>query len=227
MSGDRDLGPVEESLRRSFAPPDLSALEAKIDAAARAAEPTPAPDQLAARRRKLLLAAVAVAAAAAVFVLLIARADEGFSPREQTQVASPSPRQTFGANLAMFVSDRQLPSPDDLSCLGARRPPDICVGPHSKPWLPASSQVQVLGECGTAEGPACEPSGLLAGTGLQLRIVSTGARVFVCMDLLSRDPRPLLPEDSGLQLFRRVLGDYVMYEVTPLSEPHVLELFRL
>jgi hypothetical protein len=49
--------------------------------------------------------------------------------------------------------------------------------------------------------------------------------VVVFIDRLAADSRPSLPGDSGLRLFRREVGTLVLYEVTPLSEPRVLELF--
>lgn len=49
--------------------------------------------------------------------------------------------------------------------------------------------------------------------------------VVVFIDRLSADGRPTLPGDSGLRLFRREIGTLVLYEVTPLSEPRVLDLF--
>ena len=226
MSGKEELGPIgpiEESLRRSFAPPDLSKLETKIDAAC-ASVSTPVVDELAARRRKLLVTAGAVVAAALAVSIWWARRDP--SP-EKGEVVAASPRQEFGANLAMYVSDRKLPSAGDMSCVAAPKPPEGCVDDNLKPSLPATDRIEVLGECGMSGGPNCKHSSLLASAGLQLRIRPAGRQFFVCMDLLAQDPRPLLPTGSDLRLFRRELGDYVIYEVTPLSEPHALKLFML
>jgi hypothetical protein len=49
--------------------------------------------------------------------------------------------------------------------------------------------------------------------------------VVVFIDRLAADSRPTLPPESGLRLFRREVGALVLYEVTPLGEPRVLELF--
>lgn len=49
--------------------------------------------------------------------------------------------------------------------------------------------------------------------------------VVVFIDRLAADSRPALPADSGLRLFRREVGALVLYEVTPLNEPRVLDLF--
>ncbi len=227
MSNDQQLGPVEESLRRSFAPPDLSALEASIDAAARdqaARDQAPVVDELAPRRRQIILVAVVAAAAAALALLLLRPSNT----KPQPQVAKTTPRHEFGANLAQFVSDRQLPAVvSETSCRAVRRPPTNCVDDTVKPWLPANDRVEVLAECGAPEGPTCASSGLQAGTGIQLRMLPAGPRFLVCMDPVAKDRQPLLPESSGLNLFRRQLGNYVIYEITPLSKPQTLPLFKL
>ena len=224
MTDDPRLDRIEASLRRSFSPPDLSALLDRIDAAA-ASTPDRNLDELTARRRRRRLAMAAVAAAAAVVLLWLARTGEPPGPEEATQVASTSPRHAFGAELVRFVNQRPLPAPGSVSCTGPSPAPDSCLAPQ--PWLPATGRVQVLGECGAIGGPACGPSGLSSRSGLQLRVLPVGPRVLVCMDLLIDDPRPLLPADSRLYLFRRVLGGYVMYEVTPLPAPQALDLFVL
>jgi len=52
-----------------------------------------------------------------------------------------------------------------------------------------------------------------------------GQPVVVLIDRLRNDRTKSLPPESGLHLFRRVLGELVLYEVTPLPEPHVMGLF--
>lgn len=47
--------------------------------------------------------------------------------------------------------------------------------------------------------------------------------VLVLMDKLSSDRRLCIPKDTGLHLFRREVGKLVLYEITPLNEPRVLE----
>lgn len=49
--------------------------------------------------------------------------------------------------------------------------------------------------------------------------------VVVFVDKLTKDTHPKLPPNSGLNLFRKELGRLVLYEVTPLAKPHVLDLF--
>ncbi len=69
--------------------------------------------------------------------------------------------------------------------------------------------------------------------GITLRTTTMLARVdgepvLVFVDRLERDTRPDQPSwISGLKLFRQELGELVLYELTPLSEPHVLEHFYI
>ncbi len=50
--------------------------------------------------------------------------------------------------------------------------------------------------------------------------------VIVFVDTLKHDSHPKLPADSKLHLFRSELGGLVLYELTPLDEPHVAALFK-
>ena len=49
--------------------------------------------------------------------------------------------------------------------------------------------------------------------------------VVVFVDKLKRDTHPELPAESNLYIHRKVVGQLVLYEVSPLDEPHVLDLF--
>ena len=52
--------------------------------------------------------------------------------------------------------------------------------------------------------------------------------ILVFVDRLDRDTRPKSPSAwSGLKLFRQELGELVLYEVTPLSEPQVMQHFYI
>jgi hypothetical protein len=53
-----------------------------------------------------------------------------------------------------------------------------------------------------------------------------GTDVLVCVLPRELDPQPVLPVDAGLSVFRRELGGYVLYEVTPLAEPRALAHFE-
>ncbi len=51
--------------------------------------------------------------------------------------------------------------------------------------------------------------------------------VVVLMDKASSDRRLMSPPDPSLMMFRRVLGPFVLYEITPLGQPRLLENFRV
>ena len=59
---------------------------------------------------------------------------------------------------------------------------------------------------------------LLAEVGDELAIV--------LIDRLDRDADFSLPPTSKLRVHRKVLGDAVLYEVSPLDQPHLLDLFK-
>lgn len=49
--------------------------------------------------------------------------------------------------------------------------------------------------------------------------------VLVFVDRVERDMGPSLPEGSALRLFRRQVGKLLLFELTPCSQPRVLDLF--
>lgn len=51
--------------------------------------------------------------------------------------------------------------------------------------------------------------------------------ILIVVDEVARDPRPVLESGSPAHLFRRELGDLVLYEITPWDRPRTLDLFRL
>jgi hypothetical protein len=55
---------------------------------------------------------------------------------------------------------------------------------------------------------------------------AAGEPVVVFVDEAHRDPGPQGVEAGGMNLFRRRLGRVVLYELTPLDEPRLLERFR-
>jgi hypothetical protein len=52
--------------------------------------------------------------------------------------------------------------------------------------------------------------------------------VLVFVDRLERDQPQAMPEpSSGLRLFRKQLGELVLYELTPLTAPRVMDFLSL
>lgn len=205
--------PIETSLRRQFAPPDLSALQARIEAAA-AQRAVIAP----ARRRTRAIVAVGVAAAVAAVLALTLRPRTDPTPAEVD--VTPDRGRAIGLRLAqVHAQGPALPRPSDVDCLADPPPEPACSDAH--PRLESSDALEVLGECGAAERPPCDRDRLPCAHLVHLRD-RIGAELLLCIELRDADPRPTLPDDAELSIFRRELGDYVAYEVTPLSEPHAL-----
>lgn len=53
-----------------------------------------------------------------------------------------------------------------------------------------------------------------------------GKNVIVLFDKTSQDRRVKVPESSGLHVYRREVQGLVLYEVSPLDQPHVLDAVR-
>ena len=51
--------------------------------------------------------------------------------------------------------------------------------------------------------------------------------ILILVDAVANDPKPVLEANSPAHLFRRELGDLVLYEVSPWDTPRTLDLFRL
>jgi len=60
---------------------------------------------------------------------------------------------------------------------------------------------------------------------MQLLARTDGTPVVVFVDSASNDRGQSLPSRSGLHLYHRTVGHLVLYELTPLCEPRVMDLF--
>lgn len=68
---------------------------------------------------------------------------------------------------------------------------------------------------------------VLSGDTASLLINDGSNRIVVLLDRQAND-RPLdLPKNSGLRSFRRNVGEYVAYEITPLESSHILDLLYI
>lgn len=225
MTDERD--PIDASLRRLFAPPDLTVLHARIDAAAaersRAVRP---------RRRRALWIGVATATAAAAAAIVLSSGDRRPTPHGRDADHGPpteiAARHHAGAQLARFYAQGpDLPRADDGSCNSPPPAPASCTDDAPQPSLPTLDLVDVIGECGARGRPSCDGYDVPAARLLHLRLRDGGTEVLVCIEPQGLDPQPVLPLDAGLNLFRKQLGEFVLYEVTPLAAPHVLDHFEI
>lgn len=253
MSEPNDLDPTEDplavpiaaSLKRQFSPPSLDALEARIAAEAARLDEEPAPASTPVPPAandpggRWLVAAAFLAAAA--LVLLIARpwADPTppnapttppqRSPIAKTQdpeeVMPPTMSERAGHQLDGFLKRGDALATAD-AC-GPLEPPEVCnVDAGGYPHLPEGLPVTQLGECGGTTGTSCDEFDLPADRALLVQL-STGEHAIVCIEHPWTDPEPKLPPGSRYNIFRRELGDYILYEITPLGEAEAAPLVRL
>lgn len=252
MSEPNELDPIAASLKRQFSPPSLRALEERIAAeAARMeveaeaeseSEPESAPAFVPSANEapaepggRWWVAAAFVAAAA--LVLIIARPWASEPPAnapakppiaktdDPQEVIPPTMSERAGHQLDGFLDRGDSMAATD-AC-GPLEPPEVCnTDAGGYPHLPHGLAVTQLGECGGTTGTMCDEFDLPADRALLVQL-STGERAIVCIEHPWTDPKPKLPPDSRYNIFRRELGEYILYEITPQSEPEAAPLVRL
>jgi len=234
---------VEASLRREFSPPSLDALHERISEAAAEVVSEEAPSTMtavaaakgkrgtSARWRAPMFVAMAVAAALALVWALGSRVvalpgNDVDSPRHPSEepmgpIAAAS-RRAAGAELDEFLVRGAVLPTSEVNCAEPQPPPN-CNDDREVPHLIASADLQLLGECDISEGIDCARHDLPAQRALLVHLGTHDENVIVCIEPPWADPRPLLPPDSRFNIFRRTLGDYVLYEVTPLPQAVALD----
>lgn len=234
---------IEASLRRQFEPPTLDGLDGLNErialAAAQREADEPAHGSTAGatagrdrRARRLSVAVVFAVAAAAVLLVVLPRFS---APVDSVSLRSPevesdsttvatamAARMHAGRQLDEFLrAEATLPTMEQ-SCMAAEPGSDSAGDPG--PWLPPTPGIQVRGECGGATGIIdCAAHALPVQRALLVRLEHAKVDVIVCIERPAADPRPVLPPASGYSMFRHTLGEYVLYEITPLAEPMVLD----
>ena len=220
---------IAASLRRQFSPPSLDALADRIaaEAAQRESEATrlPPPPEPAPRWP---IALAVVLAAAAVLLLLRPESPPPPSPSvaaapPRKDVPPPTESERTGRALHEFLTRGDtLPSPSDS------RPPEVCGTDTDYPHLSeaAGGVLQLLGECGGTTDERCETFALPADRALLVQLDS-GERIILSIERPWTDPAPELPVQSDLHRFRSELGDYVIYEITPLDHPAATKFLQL
>ncbi|MGH1340836.1 MAG: hypothetical protein ACRBN8_04760 [Nannocystales bacterium] len=253
MNDPGEFDPIAASLRRQFSPPPLGALEQRIAEAAalqEAAAPqesepeTPVlepesavlPIETARPRGWTVGFAVAFAVAAAV-LLLLARPWKQTEPSELDtpliaktprphEVVPPTSAARAGFQLHTFLSrGAALPS-GEIDC----EPPDPverCSVEGGEPTLVEGGGVIQLGECGGSTGTDCGDFDLPADRALLVSYAPTGAQAIICIERSWTDPHPQLPPGSPYNIHRAEVGEFILYEITPLDQPQALDLVRL
>ena len=232
MSGER-WPEIEASLRRQFEPPSLEALEQRIAEAAESAEaedsgthvvPLPATRPTSSSWRRSVGLTMAVAAAIVLAWWIGSRPPPSTTPEGTPQIAMAS-RLAAGEQLDTFLNAARALPPMDANCV-ADAPPS-CEGTEQQPQLQPDLEVRLLGECGGATGIACADHDLPAQRAMLVQLEPSGAEAIICIEPPWADPKPVLPEGSDYNIFRRQVGTYVLYEVTPLSAPQALSHFSI
>jgi len=199
---------IDESLRRSFAPskPPAQLLSILRDAGSVQAAP------IQPRRRWLKIAAVA-AAAAIVWAVV---GWQFFGGRGKTPIYDPNtPLETI---YAASVAD-------------GFKPKWVCDDPHEFASTFKQRQDQPLLLADMPPGVKMEGLHYLGGlsrytTAMLARVNEKPVLVFV--DKASEDKHVAEPSaKSGLHLFRKELGPLVLYELTPLDHPSVMDYLYL
>ena len=226
---------VEASLRRQFEPPSLEALEQRIANAADERRQGAATDRVGAADAsqagqswgRWVGLAVAVAATA-----LLAWWIGGRSSTVPSLPLAPEPEpiamtsRLAGDQLDSFLRSARALPPTDANCAAVEAPPS-CDGTEPQPQLLPGLEGRVLGECGGATGVPCAEHDLPAQRAMVVKLEPGGAEAIVCIEPPWADPKPVLPEGSRYNIFRRELGTYVLYEVTPLPKPLALSYFSI
>lgn len=228
---------IEASLRRQFEPPSLAALEQQIADAAEAAEaeasgthvvPLPATRPSSASWRRSVGLAMAVAAAVVLVWWLGSGAPPSTTPEDSLldapKIAMAS-RLAAGEQLDAFLNAARALPPMDADC--ATEAPPSCEGTEQQPQLQPDLEVRLLGECGGVTGFACADHDLPAQRAMLVQLEPSGAEAIICIEPPWADPKPVLPDGSDYNIFRRQVGTYVLYEVTPLSAPQALSHFSI
>lgn len=249
---ERELHAIEASLRRQLEPPSLDALGDRIAAAAAAIgeddadiglEPAlrvvtddTSDTKATAARSRVRLGVLAAVAAAAAIVLVLAqpRAPDAGPVTHETEprvAAAATTHQLAGRQLEQFLRSaayREGRLPSEVDCAMMDEPPSAaCAADLGAPVLPPSPELRVVWECGGATGIDCAAHDLPARRMLVVQLMPAGPDVIVCIEPAGVDPAPELPAGSGYNRFRRTLGGYVLYEITPLPTPRVVDAITL
>lgn len=186
---------VESSLQRSFAVPDIRA----------PLPPDSRPLQPSGRRWPQFLAG-AISAAAVLLIWL-----QPWSNHDAVM------RTAVGRSWLTVCGQPETPAPQS-GCVSSNQVPD-----YVKALAPDLPSPLVWNSCdGVRFRRGVEPEPLNGLRVLEL-VVLPQTEVYLFVVPASADPRPALPKDSDWRLFRKDCGALVLYELTPLAEPHGLQ----
>jgi hypothetical protein len=202
---------IDDSLNRQFkpaAPPDDLAMRLRQAAAAQVAEPLAATVPLRARRLPMI-------AAAAAAVLVWAGLGWYFlGPERRWPEDAPPPPLTLAQTY-------------DVAVATGFRPAWVCKDDHEFASTFKQRHGQGLLLAAMPEGSGMYGlaySGRAVGSATTMLAHAGESPVMVFVDRVRDDPHLEQPDpDTGLHLFRKELGSLVLYELTPLDEPRVMD----
>ncbi|MBV1856963.1 MAG: hypothetical protein KUG77_01035, partial [Nannocystaceae bacterium] len=131
-----------------------------------------------------------------------------------------------GFQLHAFLN-REDSLPGDADDCEPPEPQEQCAAEGGEPTLIPGGGVVQLGECGGRTGTDCGDFDLPADRALLVRYVPTGEHAIVCIERAWTDPHPKLPPGSPYNIHRAELGEFVLYEITPLDQPQAIDTLRL
>jgi hypothetical protein len=203
---------IDASLRRVFLPPSAERLRAMIERPDRAADDSPPRTlRLFGPGRRFALAASLVLAVAGLWMILSVVTPSTSGPGPYARQAHRTMQQVYADELASgFEPDWICEDDQEFESAFAMR--------FQQPLL-----LQPLPETMAASGLAY--SNTISTDTIYLLASVRDEPVLVFVDKLERVETPPTLSDPALHVHRRVVGDLVLYEVSRLPEPTVIEYF--
>lgn len=212
---------VDASLDRLFTVPAAERLTHKLDDEVEARQRRKVPGRADAGRRRVL----AVAASIAIAGLAGWRLWSFFSPKRD--IYAPQPWRSLQTVYNDVVAGGFKP---DWVCKDEQEFVSSFRRRLRAPLLVAQAPSVHAGGLGYCNCITPNTMYVLARVAPNGKIAETdpeeAAKVIVFVDRASKDTDQTLPPDSSLNKFKKTIGPFVLYEVTPLSKPYVLDLFH-
>ena len=222
---------IDQSLKRAFDPPDLAALASRVALEAsqkRFVGSRPRIPNLRLRYFSAVAAILLILASTYYFSQMDPGQGIG-APKEITEEA----RYVAGEELGVFYEKAQAQGFPIFGSCGNMADLSGCV-PAVK--TPIKSKVKT-GTLAFQEGRGLKllgesrAMGENGPRGLQVIVGPEKAFIFVFAYPLAEDPRPILPKKLGktlgLNIYRRELGNLVLYELSPLRTPMAVLQFYM
>jgi hypothetical protein len=198
---------IDSALRRRLSPPDDETLAQIVnDAVARATAAPPPVAGVIGRTRLWAVAAAIVGMIVGGWLFWQAVAPRPSNPYDQPW---RSVAQVYDDTVQDFAP--QWVCRDDAE--------------FARSFADQLGQPLLLAQSGGVQALGLSVCNTLSPRTLVLLARADGQEVLVLVDRIERDRTITLPPESSLKLFRRQIGDLVLYELTPREQPAVIEHF--